>query len=132
MRRAALSKQGFMAIVIGVIVIIAGVGFGVYQTDKQADTGSKTSASQVKAAKDARVEPVVYQGQTGKSALEILKSIATVQTKDSTYGEYVVSIDGNDGGGKKYWTFYVNGKMASVSAADYITKDGEAIEWKLQ
>ena len=33
---------------------------------------------------------------------------------------------------KEYWAFYINGKMANVGAADYQTKEGDKIEWKIE
>ncbi|MGH7234405.1 MAG: DUF4430 domain-containing protein, partial [Candidatus Saccharimonadales bacterium] len=32
----------------------------------------------------------------------------------------------------KYWTFYVNGKEASVGASSYVTKNSDRLTWKLQ
>jgi hypothetical protein len=76
---------------------------------------------------------ILYAGEDGKTALEILKQKADVLTKDSDYGEYVDSINGLQGGtGGKYWTFYVNGQMAQVGAGTYQTKNGDRIEWKFE
>lgn len=75
---------------------------------------------------------VMYHGNDGQTALDGLKAVAHVVTKQSSYGEYVVSINGSDGGGKKYWLFYVNGKEASSGAGTYVTKASDTIEWRLQ
>lgn len=75
---------------------------------------------------------LVYQGQEGKTVLELLKTYAKIETKSSSPGEYVTSINGNDGGGKWHWLFYVNGKAADIGAGAYVTHDSDKIEWKLQ
>jgi hypothetical protein len=75
---------------------------------------------------------VSYLGLNGKTALELLKSHAKVQTKSSSLGDFVVAINGNDGGRKKYWLYFVNHKEADVGAATYITKNGDLVEWKLE
>ena len=79
-----------------------------------------------------KTESISYRGEDGKTALELLKTNATAVTKTSSIGEYVTSINGNDGGGKKYWLFFVDGKESSLGAGAYVTKSGENIEWKLQ
>jgi hypothetical protein len=83
-------------------------------------------------SKPALTTSLTYRGQEGKTALALLEQHAKVQTKSSSLGEYVVSINGNDGGGEKYWLFYVNGKEAQVGAGAYVTHTGDVIQWKLQ
>jgi uncharacterized protein DUF4430 len=79
------------------------------------------------------IAPISYQGEDGKTALELLKQKATVVTKDSSYGQYVDSINGVAGGtGGKYWTFYINGQQASVGAGAYTTKATDTITWKFE
>jgi hypothetical protein len=75
---------------------------------------------------------IKYNGQTGVSALDLLKKHAKVQTKHYSFGDLVTSINGSPGNGPKYWTFYANGKPASVGAGTYITKNSDKLEWKLQ
>jgi hypothetical protein len=78
-------------------------------------------------------ELISFTAEPGKNVLEQLTAHATVETKDSAYGVYVDSIDGKKGGdGGKYWTFYVDGKMAQVGAEAYVTNGGELIEWKFE
>jgi hypothetical protein len=80
----------------------------------------------------AATNNITYSGQDGKNALELLKQKAQVVTKNSSMGEYVVSINGNDGGGKKYWIFYINGQESTVGAGTYTTKSSDNLEWKLK
>ncbi len=80
-----------------------------------------------------QLQQLSYQGETGKNALALLKAHATVVTKNSSYGEYVVSVNGVGGGTSgKYWMFYVNGRQAQVGAGQYITKAGDVITWKFE
>lgn len=73
-----------------------------------------------------------YNGKNGVDALSLLKKHASVQTKHYSFGDLVVSINGSDGNGSKYWTFYANGKEAQTGASAYITKDSDKLEWKLR
>lgn len=72
-----------------------------------------------------------YKGEEGKNALEILKAKTSVEQSSSGL---VISINGRkaDNSKHEYWAFYVNGKMAEVGPADYQTKAGDLIEWKIQ
>ena len=77
---------------------------------------------------------VSYVAVEGKTSLEQLKELTTsAQTKTTEYGEYVDAINslvgGTDG---KYWSFYIDGTLASVGAGSYIQKGGEKIEWKFE
>ncbi len=77
---------------------------------------------------------ITYQAKAGETSLDQLKLEAdNVITKDSEYGEYVDSIEGNKSGiDGKYWSFYIDGTMATVGAGSYVQNGGEAIEWKYQ
>lgn len=75
---------------------------------------------------------VSYVAVAGKTSLEQLKeSNSSVQTKTTEYGEYVDAINSLAGGTDgKYWSFYIDGTLASVGAGSYTQKGGEKIEWK--
>ena len=77
---------------------------------------------------------VTFTGQKDKTVLEQLQAEAdSVDIKESSYGPYVDSINGVVGGTDgKYWTFYVDGQMANIGAAEYKTKGGEKVEWKFE
>lgn len=82
----------------------------------------------------ARTNYVAYVAKKDKTALaQLMETTDGVVTKNSSFGEYVDSIGtlkgGTDG---KYWTFYVDGRMASVGAGTYVAKGGEKIEWKFE
>jgi hypothetical protein len=77
---------------------------------------------------------VVYGGVDGRSALDLLKEkYPGVETKQFSFGEMVNAIAGVKAEeGKNFWSFYVNGQQAQVGASQYVTKNGEKIEWKLE
>ncbi len=77
---------------------------------------------------------IKYKGQEGKTALELLKTMHQVQTKEFTgIGEFVESIDGVQTDSKtNFWSFYVNGRQSPVGAGEYKTKDSDEIEWKIE
>jgi hypothetical protein len=84
-------------------------------------------------ATTAWAKPVSYQGQEGKSALELLKSHVRITTQQSSYGEYVNTINGvQSGTDGKYWALYVNGKQTPIAAGNYITQAGDTVEWKFE
>lgn len=71
-----------------------------------------------------------YSGEEGRDALSILKEKTIIGQESS---EMVNSINGRkaDESKQEFWSFYVNGKLAEVGAADYITKSTDKIEWKI-
>jgi len=74
---------------------------------------------------------IAYEGEEGKTALAILKSRAHVRTTTSQLGELVEEINGVNNGNGYYLIYFVNGTKANVGAGNYITKNGEKIEWRL-
>ena len=77
---------------------------------------------------------VKYQGEEGRTAVDLLKSKYNVETKEfSGLGEFVARINGVPVDTSKFfWGFYVNGKMSDVGASQYVTKSGDVLEWKLE
>lgn len=84
-------------------------------------------------AAPAREERLViaYAGADGKTALELLKARARVRTSTSSLGELVEEINGVRGSAEHRLLYFVNGQMAATGAANYVTKNGDQIEWKL-
>lgn len=81
----------------------------------------------------ARTERLVisYAGEDGKTVLELLKQKAKVKTETFSFGELVVEINGVRSGNGYNFLYYVNGGTVKTGAANYVTKAGEKIEWKL-
>lgn len=135
-RTARFTKTNIIAGFVALLAIGGGAGAWLASGG---DVQPKAPAQESVLATQTQAAPAVvksgfvsYQGEEGKTALELLKSHTEVKTQKFDFGEMVQSINGQDGGGKKYWTFYVNGKMAQVGAGAYQTKSSDKIEWKLQ
>lgn len=74
---------------------------------------------------------IVYEGEDGQSALALLKQKARIKIETSSLGELVVEINGVPSGNGHNFLYFVNGTMPKTGAANYTTKRGEQIEWKL-
>lgn len=74
---------------------------------------------------------IAYEGEAGKTALELLKARARVRTTSSQMGELVEEINGVANGNGYYLLYFVNGATAKTGAAQYVTQNGDKIEWKL-
>lgn len=116
-------------IVLLIIVIMGGTLLGNYVVDKK----SQKSIAGTEASFQPVVEKTIsYDGQDGKTALELLKETRQVETQDSTFGTFISSIDGIQNQENKYWMFYVNDNLAPEGADTYKTKNGEKIEWRYE
>jgi hypothetical protein len=117
-----------------VTIVVAGSGLFAWNNHTNDQNMLKKQAQTQAAEKLAaeQKEHITYQGVTGKTALELLKEQHTVTTKTYSFGEQVESIDGLEGLGPKYWTFYLNGKMADVGAGSYQSQSSDTIDWKLE
>lgn len=133
------NASNMLLAIIAVLVVLGGATGAVWvNKTRQAPVAAnaepaRSAPAEPAFAKTAATARLSYDGVSGKTALELLKTKAEVVTKDSQYGPYVDSIDGIRGGrDNKYWSFYINGKLAEVGAGAYTTKTGDKIEWKLE
>lgn len=124
-RTAQLLKSNVIAIV-AFVVLLSGVAGGAWYHHVHANHLQTVTNSQ------HQLTEVSYHGENGGNALTLLKKYAHVQTKHYSFGDMVTSINGVSGNGPKYWTFYVNGKEASVGAGSYTTKSSDIVTWRLQ
>lgn len=124
MNRAVQRKTNIL--IAAVIAIVSLFGGGAFVLHAHAsDVQVVTNAQQ-------HFVQITYQGRTGVTALALLTQHMNVGVKHYSFGDMVVSINGVVGGGPKYWTFYVNGRMADVGAGAYMTHSGDILMWKLQ
>lgn len=74
---------------------------------------------------------IVYAGEDGKTALELLEETAeSVVTKGQGDELLVTAINGIDGGTEgRYWLYYVNGEAALIAASRMNTVKGDTVEW---
>jgi hypothetical protein len=125
-----------------IIILIIGVAGVIYAfsqnpatSQDESQTAQNSQQSEVKhPTRQVENSAVAYYGVEGKNALELLKASYQVETKEFTgIGEYVVSINGQASDSTtNFWGFYVNGKQSPVGAGQYMTKNDDVIEWKLE
>jgi len=75
----------------------------------------------------------------GSSLFDVMEKIKKENNNfDFKYKEYpslgifIEGINGVNGGGGKYWIYFVNKKEASVGVSNYILKEGDIINWELK
>jgi hypothetical protein len=118
-------------LIFAAVVIVAAAIF-IWQVIDRGSSDNNQAQTPAAAANTSAKE-VSYEGVAGKNALALLKASHATETK--TYkglGELVTSIDGVKVDSKHFWSFYVNGKPATVGAGSYTTKSGDKIVWKLE
>lgn len=123
-RVAQITKSKLISIAV-VLFLVGGTAVGLVQSHNTKPKATITT-------QNAQTTYVMYDGVEGQNALDLLKKYATIETKHYSFGDQVTSINGTAGNGPKYWSFYINGKLADVGAGSYTTKNGDRIEWKLQ
>ncbi len=121
------------------ILVVAALGLSVWSWVSQDNANTNTSNDSSETQNASALQNAnaaltfTYQGQDGKTALELLKAAypnTTTKTSGSL-GEYVTGINGVEAGNSAFWEFTVNGTPASVGAGAYTTTSAESIEWKL-
>lgn len=116
-----------LLLLTGLIAALLVVSFATQRVGKKAPQPPITT--QTTSIKQA--DAFSYKGEDGKDALVLLKEKTTIEQNKSGL---VVSINNRKADEKKreYWSFYVNGKLANVGPAEYQTKKGDKIEWKIE
>ncbi|MBS1790021.1 MAG: DUF4430 domain-containing protein [Acidobacteria bacterium] len=78
---------------------------------------------------------IAYDGEDGKTALELLKTRARVRTQIFQFGdqqaELVVEINEVVAGNGFNFLYFVNGATVKTAAGNFVTKNGDRVEWKL-
>lgn len=128
-----------LAAVLAVLVVAVGGVLYVANRDDNEPASQPSTNQQTPQQPTATLtvsedkKTVGYEGQTDKTALEVLKSLADVKTKQNSYGEFVSSINGVEADGmRQFWAFYVDGKLANEGAGTYKTTNGQKIEWRVE
>ena len=137
-----MNKTKQMITAVLAVIILGTGGFLLYNNNKDEtgqDTTKTVETTQTAVEEKPKItvsedqKTVSYDGQTGKTALEILQKGTEVTMESSSFGDFVTGI--NDvvaDSSKNYWSFYVNEAYASEGAGTYKTTDGEKIEWRLE
>jgi len=114
-----------LIVILGLIGILAGPVAEKNKTNEEI-AGLETQIA------PQTIKTVAYDGQDGKTALDLLKETHKVQTQESSMGLFVSSIDDTENQSDTFWMLYVDGKYASVGADQLKTKTGEKIEWRFE
>jgi hypothetical protein len=132
------SKKQLAIWIASAIIVIGAASTGIYlyeNQSKSAESNQVNSAAQstnVETDSSAKVTTLTYQGQDGKTALELLESAATVEKSGEGENAYITSINGVKADStKEYWAFSINGEASMVGAGSYVTKSSDVIKWDL-
>ncbi len=136
-KKSAWNLTGALAVLILIVILaLAGVLFGGIGSQSSSGNVSGGDLGSVAGVEteltSVPLKTVDYEGQDGKTALEILQSSHKVEIQESSIGKFIVGIDGDKNTDDTFWMFYVNGTLGPVGADQYKTKNGEKIEWRLE
>ncbi len=107
-------------------------GGAIYHTATEQKPKEPTTGD-LQVTRSSDNKDISYNGFDGKNALDLLKLVGYIETKDyGAQGQFVQGIDGVKGDTKHFWAFYVNGKFSDVGASNYQTKTGDRVEWKYE
>lgn len=126
-----MGKKAFQFAMLGLLVGIAAVAVVLSFPAQPKQQGNNQEKQEFFLTPTAvQKEIISYAGRAGVDALILLKEKAAVEQDASGL---VVSINNRkaDAGKREYWAFYVNGSLAPVGPAEYKTKDGDRIEWRI-
>jgi uncharacterized protein HemX len=125
------------------VILVAGLGVAGWYLNTQGQQGVTDSTQQQTAATPTPVvtqgsesssnsHEVSYQGEEGKTALELLQKNAEVEMTGEGEMAFVTTINGHKAKDNEFWAFYVNDQQAAVGAGSYMTKANDQIVWKLE
>lgn len=118
--------------IIAVILLIIVVAVIIVVTRNRPEKNLGTPPSDAAVANIASTTTAVtYKGVDGKNAYDLLKENYTVVADQTAYGPMVKSINGEAATDSTYWSFKVNGEIATVGADQYVTKSTDTITWEL-
>lgn len=92
----------------------------------------KQTAPQSGESQTQTLKTVSYQGQNGKTVLELLQKDHQVEIETVDYGAFVKSIDGTSNTQAAFWRYYLNGQTGDTSPDKKMTTDTDSIEWRLE
>jgi hypothetical protein len=118
-------RKKIAAIIIVVLFLIIGI-FVLYPT---VNVTQNTQILPPTTVSQKIQKPITYKGENDVDALTLLKKQAAV---GQDHSGLVVSINNVKPTGHDYWAFYINGKLAPIGPAEYKTKNGDIIMWKIE
>lgn len=132
MKMDNINKQ-LATIIAGVILLIGG-GVGIAIITNQNTTANDQSSQQevVESESTWQDNVLTYNGQAGKTALELLQEHADATISGEGEMAYVTGINGVDADPNgEYWQFLINGESSMVGAGSYTTKANDVITWQI-
>ncbi|MCA9391677.1 DUF4430 domain-containing protein [candidate division WWE3 bacterium] len=127
-----MKNNKIIILLLAVAIILAGA---TYVSNGNGDTRNAESDTPTPTTVQEVIDTIIsYTAIEGESVLnQLVAQNPTVVIEDSSFGQYVSSINDLAGGMEgKYWLFYVNGAAATVGASEYITHEGDRIEWRFE
>ncbi|MCL5411167.1 MAG: DUF4430 domain-containing protein [Patescibacteria group bacterium] len=127
-----------LTLILGAVVLLGAVYYYSNQP-KPTSTANNSSNNQASASSAPNFSQLLggdsfsYNGEEGKTALELLQSKAKVDMSGQGTSAFVTGINDRkaDNAKKEYWGLYVNGYPSEVGAGSYTTKATDKIEWKI-
>ncbi len=120
---------------LGLILLLLIISISACSWSSVKDSGKTSLLVDEIEDKDLEAVPsteyVYYKGENGKTVLELLENVSKIEKETVEGGVLVTSIDGvkGDDVNLKQWIYYVDGEEMKVLADQYVTKDGQEIEW---
>lgn len=114
----------------GILVIVVLIFLGFWFRRERINNKSLNNKAEKQELITESKDEFRYKGRNGIDALTLLKEKTEVE-QDKT--GMVISIGGRKADNEKheFWSFYINGILASVGSADYKTVDQDEIFWKI-
>ncbi len=121
-----ISGKKFEIFVIVAVIALIGIVYALTRTPVLAPATQETNQQQ-----QVPTTTIEYQGQDGRTALDLLKASHTVEAKSYSFGDLVTGIDGISPDASHFWAMYVNGEFSQVGASAYVTKSTDVIKWQM-
>lgn len=117
------SVSGMIAAIILIALLLLG-GFGISRYNQLHPQKGKSTIN--------GTQIVSYSCEEGKTALDMLKVNAQIETADSEAGAFPITINGIPDTQDHFWMFYINGELAQSAPAQYTCKSGDKVEWRFE
>ena len=129
-----MKKQITIASLAFAVVGIFGFGLFYSSNPKQSEPVSQVEIVEKQCISiSVDGQSVGYMGEVGKTALQTLKELTEVEVEQSSFGEFVTSINGLAANqSSEFWAFYVNDSLAAEGAGTYAAQEGDSFEWRLE
>ncbi len=139
-------KTKYALSIIGIISITAAFAMGAMTQVLEKDLSMMPLGADISKAEGITLLIDTGEGSAQKyeteknqsTAFEVLDQVSKrynfeISSTQYETGIFIKSIAAKENGeGNKYWIFYVNGKMAQVSADKQVVKAGDIVEFRFQ